>query len=146
MKGQVGAYGRSIGGIAASHITGKFPDLISVFIGDRTMGDFDQLIYNRYSTGRKFMRRLYRLLSYKWQADNVDCLMKNTKCYKIHCFDENDDVVDIYSSTHHGVSSRCTSIDYKDVNWSKFYKSLHFLYQIENQLYTLINPSADYKK
>jgi pimeloyl-ACP methyl ester carboxylesterase len=43
VKGKVGTYGRSIGGIAASHLVSKFPDHIEVFVGDRTMGSFENL-------------------------------------------------------------------------------------------------------
>jgi pimeloyl-ACP methyl ester carboxylesterase len=41
VKGPVGVYGRSIGGIAASHLVNKFPNVIKVFVGDRTMDSFD---------------------------------------------------------------------------------------------------------
>ena len=41
VKGKIGVYGRSIGGIAASHLVQKFPKIIKCFVGDRTMGEFD---------------------------------------------------------------------------------------------------------
>lgn len=41
VKGKIGVYGRSIGGIAASHLVKKFPKIVKCFIGDRTMGLFD---------------------------------------------------------------------------------------------------------
>jgi dienelactone hydrolase len=41
VKGKIGVYGRSIGGIAASHLVQKFPKIIKCFVGDRTMGLFD---------------------------------------------------------------------------------------------------------
>lgn len=107
------------------------------------MGDFDKLIVNRYSVGKGFMLKLYKFLSCKWYANNVDALMKNEKCYKIHTFDQNDDVVDVFSSTHHGISAKCSSIDYNDSNWFKFYKSLNFLYEIENELFSIIENDED---
>lgn len=51
VKGQIGVYGRSIGGIAASHLVAKFPNIIKVFVGDRTMGKFENIIRNRYPKG-----------------------------------------------------------------------------------------------
>lgn len=44
VKGPIGVYGRSIGGIAAAHVCAKFSKIIKVFIGDRTMGDFDKIV------------------------------------------------------------------------------------------------------
>ena len=40
VKGKVGVYGRSIGGIAACHLAAKYPDLIQTLIIDRS---FDEL-------------------------------------------------------------------------------------------------------
>lgn len=40
IKGKVGVYGRSIGGIAACHLAGKYTDLIQALIIDRS---FDEL-------------------------------------------------------------------------------------------------------
>lgn len=48
VKGQIGVYGRSIGGIAASYLVKRFPDHVKVFIGDRTMGNFENIVRNRY--------------------------------------------------------------------------------------------------
>jgi len=36
VKGQIGVYGRSIGGIAATHLAAKFPDLVDLLIVDRS--------------------------------------------------------------------------------------------------------------
>ena len=51
IKGEIGVYGRSIGGIAAAHLTKKFPKIIKVYVGDRTMRDFETIIENRYQGG-----------------------------------------------------------------------------------------------
>jgi len=44
VQGFIGVYGRSIGGIAASHIVKKFPHMVKAFIGDRTMGSIEDMI------------------------------------------------------------------------------------------------------
>lgn len=44
VRGPIGVYGRSIGGISACHLSLKFPDLIKVFVGDRTMGNFETIV------------------------------------------------------------------------------------------------------
>ena len=86
VKGKIGVYGRSIGGIAASHLVQKFPDMIKVFVGDRTMGNFDDEVLNRYSRSGLILR-LYRLLSCYWHIDNAEPLVSNPDCYKILTFD-----------------------------------------------------------
>lgn len=96
-------YGRSIGGIAASHLVQKFPNLIKVFVGDRTMGNFDEEVLNRYSRSGLILK-LYRILSCFWHIDNAECLLANNDCYKIMSFDDQDDVLDLFSSLHHSVA------------------------------------------
>lgn len=146
VKGQIGVYGRSIGGIAASHLTGQFPELISVFIGDRTMGDFEQLVVNRYASGKQFMLKFYYFLGCKWSANNVSSLMKNKSCYKIITFDQNDDVVDIYSSIHHGLSAKCCTIEYNNDDWRQFYHTLFQVYLLEDQLLEVLGHNDDAKE
>jgi hypothetical protein len=51
VRGQIGVYGRSIGGIAASHLVKKFPKIIKVYVGDRTLGDFNKVVENRFNGG-----------------------------------------------------------------------------------------------
>jgi hypothetical protein len=65
VKGQIGVYGRSIGGIAAGHLVKKYPDIMKVFVGDRTMGKFDGMVHNRYAHGSKIIR-IFNLLTCKW--------------------------------------------------------------------------------
>lgn len=86
VEGKIGVYGRSIGGIAASHLAYKFPDIVKVFIGDRTMGNFDEEVLNRYSRSG-FILQLYRVLSCCWHINNAESLLSNTNCYKILTFD-----------------------------------------------------------
>lgn len=69
VRGPIGIYGRSIGGIAASHISSKFRDLVDVFIGDRTMGDFSQVVKKRISNNR-VMSKLYGILACYNMVDN----------------------------------------------------------------------------
>lgn len=112
----------------------KFPKVIKVFIGDRTLGDFESIVRNRYRHGDKLIK-IYRVLSCKWTANNVDGFVENTNCFKIDCFDEDDDVIDIYSSHHHGVAKKWSKVDYNTGHWVKFYESLKFLFDIERELY-----------
>ena len=93
-------YGRSIGGIAASHLTAKFPDHIKVFVGDRTLGDFDSMLRHRYHSGGILMP-IFRCISCGWKIDNGSRAFVDSPAFKIHCFDHEDDTVDVYASHHH---------------------------------------------
>lgn len=52
VRGKIGVYGRSIGGIAACHLSRKFPEIISVFIGDRTMGNFETIVDQKFQSNK----------------------------------------------------------------------------------------------
>jgi len=110
VRGQIGVYGRSIGGIAASHIALKFPSLIKVFIGDRTMGDWQRLVEDRVKYSGCLVK-LYKAFSCFWHIDNSLGVVK-ADCYKILTFDEQDDVFDSFSSLHHSVAEKLSKYDY----------------------------------
>ncbi len=44
LQGQIGVYGRSIGGIAACHLAAKFNDLVEILIVDRSMNELKDWI------------------------------------------------------------------------------------------------------
>ena len=83
------------------------------------------------------MVNLYRVLSCKWYANNGDGFLENKDCYKIHCFDENDDIVDVFSSHHHEVGARHSLIQYNTDDWQRFFESLKFIFELESELYFL---------
>jgi pimeloyl-ACP methyl ester carboxylesterase len=39
LSGKIGAYGRSIGGIAATHLAAKYKDLVEILVVDRSMNE-----------------------------------------------------------------------------------------------------------
>jgi len=39
LKGKIGVYGRSIGGLTACHLANKYPDLVEAMIIDRSFKD-----------------------------------------------------------------------------------------------------------
>ena len=142
VKGNIGVYGRSIGGIAATHLLSKFPDQINVFVGDRTMGDFDHMVTSKYAgTGYigSLVLFIYRCLSCFWYIDNGEGILEASDCYKIFTFDEQDDVVDIFASLHHSVSKKYSRYQYKTGQWHLFYESLKTLFEYEQQLSQFYN-------
>ena len=134
VQGKIGVYGRSIGGIAASHLVQKFPSIVKVFVGDRTMGNFDEEVLNRYARSG-LMLKIYRILSCFWHIDNAEPLYRNKDCYKIMTFDEQDDVLNLFSSLHHQVAGKYSKEDYgRRTSWLKFYKSLAYIFDLELSL------------
>ena len=71
----------------------------------------------------------------KWKQDNSIGFLENKNCYKIHCADQNDDTVDVYSSHHHEVAKRASRVQYNTAGWMKFYEALKLVFNIERELY-----------
>ena len=97
VKDKVGVYGGSIGGVAATHILKKFPDLIKIFIGDRTMGNFNCFIKNYLEGCNERVFNYYNAFTFSEVCDNTDGIVFNDNCYKIINSDEDDDVISICS-------------------------------------------------
>lgn len=146
VKGQIGVYGRSIGGIAASHLVAKFPTIIKVFVGDRTMGKLESLIKNRFPKGSYWTAILYRMWTCRWNQDNSHKFLENATCYKIHCADQNDDTVDIFSSHHHEIAKRATHVNYETDGWKTFFFSLQLLFKMEHTLSEHMENTKDIEK
>ena len=95
ISGKIGVYGRSLGGVVATHIAATFPNHISLLIADRTFGNLKNISTRKFfGFGVPF---LYDLISFKWETDN-DINFIKAPCYKITSWDPKDDVVDEYSS------------------------------------------------
>lgn len=112
VRGQIGVYGRSIGGIAAAHLVRKFPKIIKVFIGDRTLGDFSKTVEHRFPAGGEKVVKLYKILSLRWRVDNVTDFSE-VNCFKIHCSDPDDDVIHHYASHYYGIAQKLSRHNYK---------------------------------
>lgn len=47
LKGKIGVYGRSIGGITACHLAAQYNDLIELLIVDRSMSELTGIVSDR---------------------------------------------------------------------------------------------------
>jgi pimeloyl-ACP methyl ester carboxylesterase len=101
VRGGIGVYGRSLGGIASTHLANKFPGLVKSLVVDRTFSELNVLSERRMQ-GR-CTDIVYNLISYNWQALN-DENFANAKCFKILTCDPQDDVVDNFCSLPSGVA------------------------------------------
>jgi alpha/beta superfamily hydrolase len=51
VKGKIGVYGRSLGGVVATHLANTFPDLISLVLADRTFGNLKSISRRKFPGG-----------------------------------------------------------------------------------------------
>lgn len=68
LKGNVGVYGRSLGGIASCHLAKKYPDIITAIIADRTFCDLE--ISSERRLPGVCTSFLYKFVSLNWKALN----------------------------------------------------------------------------
>jgi pimeloyl-ACP methyl ester carboxylesterase len=68
IRGKIGVYGRSIGGIASTHLAAKFPNIVESLIVDRTLNELDDLAQRRLY-GR-CTKAVFRFVSGQWRALN----------------------------------------------------------------------------
>ncbi len=68
IRGKIGVYGRSIGGIASTHLASKFPDLVEAIIIDRTFNELTDLSARR--VGGLCTKSIFKFVSGQWRAMN----------------------------------------------------------------------------
>eukprot|EP00347_Sterkiella_histriomuscorum_P024303 403331600 len=132
LRGKIGVYGRSIGGIASTHLANKFSEIVEAIIIDRTLNELDDLAIRRL-TGR-FTKYVYKFVSCQWKALN-DVNTIEAKCFKIIATDTKDDVVENFSSLPVGIAQKLAKNTYKERKWHKFYECLCLIYDLEDILY-----------
>jgi hypothetical protein len=103
VRGKVGVYGRSLGGIATTHLT-KYVDMVLV---DRSFGNLHEVIDRKFF-GYLAVQLVKFVSGGTWSGTNdLDFIttVRDTKygcssqpCYKVLCQDKNDDIVDIHAS------------------------------------------------
>ena len=64
LKGKIGVYGRSLGGIASTHLAAKYPQIIKALIVDRTFADFERLAIGRLKGNSS--KKLFKIMSCNW--------------------------------------------------------------------------------
>lgn len=92
VKGKIGVYGRSLGGIASTHLANNFPQFVSALIVDRSFCELDVSSERRlFGSMTKF---LYRFVSFNWKASNDSNYIQASNCFKIVACDPLDEVID----------------------------------------------------
>jgi len=126
VKGRIGVYGRSIGGIAANHLAGKFTDIVDMLIIDRSMSDLKVVVEKKMRGPAT--KIIYNMISCYWKTPNAKEFV-NSPSFKIITSDPLDDTVDLFANLHVGVAEECSKKDYFSPVYSKLFESLIFIYQ-----------------
>ena len=144
LKGKFGIYGRSLGGIATTHLA----DRVDMIIADRTFADFDVLANRKfYSSLSKY---LFRVGTCGWKACNATNLIDKgiNSCYKVMMTEKNDEIVDVHSSLMVGVAKDIKTRMSKEFFITKdemtvFIDSIKFITNLEHDLYTIIEYQSN---
>lgn len=68
MKGKIGMYGRSLGGVVSTHLAATYPDKISLIIADRTFGSLRDVSLRKFPGSAT--STLFDIITLKWEANN----------------------------------------------------------------------------
>ena len=133
LKGKIGVYGRSIGGLTACHLANKYSNLTKSLIVDRSFYELSSVPEGKIK-GR-LTARLFDLLSWKWRTRNHSNFVTTTNCYKIITCDPLDDTVDQFGNLATGVASQLAQEDYETKQYRQFYKTMLYVFSYENSLH-----------
>ena len=139
LKGKIGVYGRSIGGLTACHLANKYNNLIKLLLVDRSFYELSTVPENKVK-GRH-TARLFDILSWGWRTRNHSNFVTTTNCYKIITCDPLDDTVDLFGNLSTGVASQLAAQDYQTPQYEQFYQTLSQLFRFEQHAYE--NLSSD---
>jgi pimeloyl-ACP methyl ester carboxylesterase len=92
IKGKIGVYGRSIGGLAACHLANKYKDLVEMMIIDRSFKDLIDVAESKCKGWQT--RFIFNLFTCSWKCHNATNFVNADNCYKIITCDPLDDTVD----------------------------------------------------
>lgn len=141
VRGKIGIYGRSLGGIASTHLANKYPDKITALITDRTFCDLD--VSSERRLFGKWSKRLYKFVSWNWKVGNDINFIQSHQCFKIVTCDPLDDVVDNFSVLCTGVAQKLSKYTYQEEKWYLFYECLKLVYEIESILYEKLDYNEE---
>lgn len=142
VRGKVGLYGRSLGGIAACHLARKYPQVVSALIVDRTFSELD--VSSERRLFGSWSRLLYRFVSLNWKAKNDTNYVQAVQCFKIATCDPLDDVVDNYSALPIGVAQKIAKSTFSEPRWQAFYQALKLVYDLESHFFTMLSSKDEH--
>ena len=81
LKGKIGVYGRSIGGVTACHLANKYNNLVKALISDRSFYELSTVPENKVKG--TCTSSIFDLISWKWRTRNHSNYVTTKGCYKI---------------------------------------------------------------
>ena len=140
IKGKIGVYGRSIGGLAACHLAQKYKDLVEVMIIDRSFKDLIDVAESKCHGWQT--KAIFKLFTCTWRCHNATNFVMADQCYKIITCDPLDDTVDQFSNIVTGVAEVLSKTDYSLKKYEKFYDSILYLYNFERSIYDKLDQEG----
>lgn len=163
LKGKIGIYGRSLGGIPSSYLSNK----VDMAIVDRSFCNLAAMARWKYHS--TFADYLFKIGSCGWQAQNDFYILRGkartnedvetgkpaNSCYKVILQDRHDEIVEVQASLMVGVAKEVSEQQrrIRGPNWRgtmgilsateirTLVESLRSLLEIEEALYLLIQKS-----
>ena len=100
VKGKIGVYGRSLGGIAACHLASQ----VDMIIADRSFGNLYEVAERKFNG--ESARILYKFATCSWRTTNDKDFLKlarydnaddenESSCYKVLTCDVSDEIIDL---------------------------------------------------
>ena len=133
LKGRIGVYGRSIGGLTACHLANKYNNLVQSLIVDRSFYELSSVPEGKIKGSLTL--RLFDLLTWTWRTKNHSNFVTTRNCYKIVTCDPLDDTVDIFGNLATGVCNQLAEVNYETEQYRQFYDTLLKVFSLESQLH-----------
>ena len=134
VKGKIGVYGRSIGGLTACHLANKYSNLVKSLIVDRSFYELSSVVEGKIKGD--CTSKLHDLLTWKWRTLNHTNYVVTKNCYKIIICDPLDDTIDLFSNLATGVAQQLATINYLQLpNYTQFFDTLIKVFAYEHSLY-----------
>lgn len=68
LNGKIGVYGRSLGGVVATHLAAAFPKNIDFLLADRTFGSLKNVSIRKFVGNSA--SSLFDFITFKWETNN----------------------------------------------------------------------------
>ena len=100
LKGKIGVYGRSLGGVVTTHLADK----VDMLFVDRTFCSFDVLANRKFYSS--YADVLFKLGSGGWVLNNDTNIISKgiITCHKVMMTEKVDEVIEVHSSLMAGVA------------------------------------------
>lgn len=134
VNGQIGCFGRSLGGTVVTHLARSYPEHIKFVFVDRSLGNL-RTMSNQNFKG-KFSQQILECLAPHWSV-NSDIDFQHIKCFKMLTQDPWDTTIDQFSALSSQFALRaCSDVQtFDSAQLAHFYHILKTLFWLDTKLY-----------